>query len=73
MRRCLSFLFCLLLSSPASAINITMNFNSGASASPSYDANRAGRLSLLNYARAFYEDECQDTHNVTIDYLWRLL
>ena len=67
--RWLLLVCCLLFASTSSAINITMNFTSGASDSPSFDSSHSGLKSLFNYAASYYEGVFKDTsHNITINY-----
>lgn len=73
VKRSLAPFLCLLFASPAAAINIRMNFDSGKSASPSFDQNHAGLISLFDYAEHFYEDVFEDTHTVDINFWYDTL
>ncbi|MBN1908180.1 MAG: PEP-CTERM sorting domain-containing protein [Pirellulales bacterium] len=61
----------LLLGSPqAGAINIVMNFNSGASAYPDYDPDGSKLVTMMSYVEGYYQDifEASGTLNVEFYY-----
>jgi len=67
-------LTCMLTpTSPASALNIILDFDSDASDAPAYDPDGSGLTSMFEFAEDFYEDVFEDTHALTIHYWYDAL
>ena len=61
----------LTVASPVWAINVVLNFNTGASAAPTFDPTGALLQPLFQHAEAFYQDVFEDTAantTLTINY-----
>ena len=57
----------MLAISPASAINIILNYDNGQSVNPAQDPSATGLQDMFDFAESYYEDIFQDSHaNTTI-------
>jgi autotransporter-associated beta strand protein len=63
----------LLFAPSASAINFTINYDAGKSASPNFDSNGAGLSRLVDFAAVFYEDVFENAQSITINYWYEEL
>lgn len=57
----LTFVFAMLMSPTARGMDIIINFNSGASDSPSFDPNGTQLQALFGFAESYYEDIFEGT------------
>jgi hypothetical protein len=58
------------VATPAAAINIVLNFDSGQSESPSFDPDGSKLTAIMQAAELHYQDIIEDSHTLTINYWW---
>lgn len=54
----------------AQAVNLIMNFNSGASQNPTSDPAGTNLINMMSYIEGYYEDIFQDAHTLTVNFWW---
>lgn len=59
-----------LSATAASALDINATFDSGASATPSFDPTGAQLQAIVEAAAAYWEDYLDDTHSLNVTYRW---
>ena len=58
------------VATPAAALNIVLNFDSGQSESPSFDPDGSKLTTIMQAAELHYQDIIEDSHTLTINYWW---